>query len=145
MSVCQKRGHSNLILGGDGNDQLSGGSGRGIMVGGNGADKFVANGNDDILIAGFTTKDTPNSLNHEDFWCDVLDEWTSDASFLARVNNLRNGNLANDTPSLVAEVFDDLDSGSVDMLQGSSGNDWFIFDMDEDKVTGQTEAGTDVE
>jgi hypothetical protein len=38
-------------------------------------------------------------------------------SFLMRVNNLRNDNLTNETPSLAAEVFDDSESDSVNMLR----------------------------
>ena len=60
-----------------------------------------------------------------------------------RVSNLRDGsggNAHNGTSFLLPQVRDDGDADEVDMLNGSSGNDWFIFASGEDKVSGQTEA-----
>ncbi|MFN0052823.1 MAG: calcium-binding protein, partial [Planctomycetales bacterium] len=126
----------NLLFGGDGNDELLGGSGRDIMIGGQGADKFTGNANDDILIAGLTTFDSRSAAGHEDFWCRVLKKWTDiNVEFLDRVYALRTGTGAN----LLASVMDDNSVDQIDMLQGSSGNDWFLFKADEDKVVGQTE------
>jgi hypothetical protein len=59
--------------------------------------------------------------------------------FLTRVNNLRTGTGATGA-NLLANVMDDYSIDQIDMLQGSSGNDWFIFKTGEDKVVGQTEA-----
>jgi Bacterial Ig domain/RTX calcium-binding nonapeptide repeat (4 copies) len=134
-----------LLIGGNGNDQLTGGSGRDIMVGGQGADKLVGNANDDILIAGYTTKDDRASAGHEHFWCDVLEEWNSTNSFSDRVDNLRGPatqkpNAHNGASYLLPEVRDDNSADDIDMLQGSSGNDWFIYKIGEDKVVGQQEA-----
>jgi hypothetical protein len=59
------------------------------------------------------------------------------------VNNLRDGsggNAHNGASYLLSLVRDDGDNDEVDMLNGTSGNDWFIFATGEDKVTGQTEA-----
>jgi hypothetical protein len=135
----------NLLIGGDGNDDLKGGSGRDIMIGGQGADKITGNANDDILVAGFTLYDSRSAANHEKFWCDVMEEWTSTNSFSDRVDNLRgpatqHANNNNGASYLLPAVMDDNTADDVDMLQGSSGNDWFIFKIGEDKVVGQQEA-----
>lgn len=129
----------NLLFGGDGNDDLLGGNGRDILIGGQGADKITANADDDILIAGLTTHDTRNSAAHEEFWCNVLHEWTELDPFATRVNRLRTGS-GHTGANLLASVVDDNSADQIDQLQGSAGNDWFLFKSGEDKLTGQTEA-----
>lgn len=42
--------------------------------------------------------------------------------------------------NLVASVLDDNSADQIDILQGSSGNDWFIYENGEDRVVGQSEA-----
>ena len=122
-----------MLFGDDGNDELTGGGGRDIMIGGQGADKLIGNSDDDILVAGYTTRDNRNSPNHGAFWCDVFHEWNGSGLFAQRVDNLRR--------KLLPEVFDDAFADDIDFLNGSSGNDWIIFKTGEDKVTGQIEAG----
>lgn len=129
----------NLLIGGAGDDHLLGGNGRDILVGGEGADKLNSNSSDDILIAGFTSQDERDSAGHEQFWCSVILEWTNDDPFLTRVHRLRTGS-GSTAVNLLDTVFDDLAADDFDVLQGSSGNDWFIFDGAEDKVSGQIEA-----
>jgi Ca2+-binding RTX toxin-like protein len=133
--------HGNLIIGGDGNDELSGGSGRDTMVGGQGADRIIGNTGDDILIAGYTIKDNRTDANHENFWCDILHEWTSTNSFENRVLNLQ-GSPSTETGSNgtsylnVATVWDDDSVDHIDLLVGSAGEDWFLQRADEDTVAG---------
>ena len=129
----------NLLFGGDGNDDLLGGNGRDVLIGGQGADKITANSGDDILIAGLTTHDARNSAAHEEFWCNVLHEWTETDPFATRVNRLRTGS-GHTGANLRASVLDDNSANQIDQLQGSSGNDWFLLESGEDKITGQTEA-----
>jgi hypothetical protein len=86
---------------------------------------------------------------HEDFWCAVMQEWTSTNSFAHRVANLRrsatqHANNHNGTSYLLPEVRDDNTADDVDMLQGSSGNDWLIYKGNEDKVSGQVEASNNL-
>lgn len=138
-------GGASLLFGGDGNDQLTGGNGRDILIGGQGADKLVGNSNDDVLIAGYTTKDNRATSGVEEFWCQVMEEWNSSNSFADRLANLRGvgtqkANANNGTSYLLSVVMDDTSSDEIDMLQGSSGNDWFIYRAGEDKVVGQIEA-----
>jgi Ca2+-binding RTX toxin-like protein len=132
-----------LLIGGEGNDQLLGGGGRDVMVGGEGADRLVGNSNADILIAGYTTQDDRASASHEDFWGAVLAEWNSDNDFATRVQNLKNGaggNAHNGAAFLLPAVRDDISADAIDFLNGSSGEDWLIFLVGEDKVSGQMEA-----
>ena len=129
----------NLLFGGDGNDDLLGGNGRDVLIGGQGADKITANAGDDILIAGLTTHDARNSAAHEEFWCNVLHEWTELDPFATLVNRLRTGS-GHTGANLLASVLDDNSANQIDQLQGSSGNDWFLLKSGEDKGTGQTEA-----
>ena len=136
---------ASLLFGGDGNDQLTGGSGRDILIGGQGADKLVGNSGDDVLIAGLTTKDNRAIAGVEEFWCKVMEEWNSTNSFADRLANLRSAssqtaNALNGTSYLLPVVMDDTSADEIDMLQGSSGNDWFLYRAGEDKVAGQIEA-----
>lgn len=89
-----------------------------------------------------TTYDDRVSVGHEEFWCEVLKEWNSTHTFTQRVNNLRNGTgtPAYTGPFLLPHVVDDLMTNSIDELNGSSGNDWIIYEDGEDKVSGQAEA-----
>jgi Ca2+-binding RTX toxin-like protein len=134
----------NLLIGGDGNDDLSGGNGRDVMVGGQGADKLVGNANDDLLIAGGTIKDRPADAGHDTFWCDVLVEWTSAHTFQNRVHNLTNDAMSTEAGFNglsylnAATLRDDTSIDQIDMLNGSAGNDWFIYQSGEDKVVGES-------
>ena len=40
----------------------------------------------------------------------------------------------------MASVLNDNSVDQIDILQGSSGNDWFIYENGEDRVVGQSEA-----
>src|SRR5262249_45374901 len=113
-------------------DQLIGGGGRDVIIGGKGADSLVGNSDDDILIAGFTDEDDRTGAHHDEFWCDLLQEWNSGDSFAQRVQTLH--------PTLLPLVHDDHFIDAVDFINGAAGNDWLIFMTGEDKVAGQTEA-----
>lgn len=131
-----------LLIGGDGNDQLLGGTGRDVMIGGEGADSLNGNSGDDILIAGFTLLDSRTAAGHEQFWSNVLKEWTSGNDFATRVQNLRNGNggsAHNAGALLLPNVRDDLSANAVDFLNGAAGDDWLLFLSGEDKISGQLE------
>jgi Ca2+-binding RTX toxin-like protein len=122
-------GGHDVLLGEGGADLLVGGSGRDLLIGGVGADRLVGNADDDILIAGWTLFDAdPSAL------CAVMCEWTrTDKTAADRVSNLRNETGHN--------VLVRLDSGTLfsvadaDVLTGSSGYDWFVFDSSRDRVT----------
>jgi len=138
--------HGNLLIGGDGNDDLLGGNGRDVMIGGQGGDKIVGNANDDVLMAGYTTRDRRSDAGHDEFWCDVLLEWSSGNTFQNRVHNLKGDGagtqVARNGSSYLngTTLRDDTSVDQIDMLNGSSGNDWFIYQSGEDKVVGESSA-----
>lgn len=130
-------GHD-LLFGGLGDDLLVGGSGRDLLIGGFGADRIVGNSDDDILIAGRTAYDA-----HDAALCAIMAEWTSERDYQTRVANLRdgsgspeeerdNGAYFLDTEGPDATVFDD---AARDVLTGSAGLDWFMFNTEQDKAT----------
>jgi autotransporter-associated beta strand protein len=145
--------HGNLLIGGNGNDDLKGGGGRDVMIAGQGGDKLIGNADDDILVAGYTTKDSPSSAGHGEFWCDILDEWTSSNTIQNRVHHLKGDGLGTGTPfngtSFLnsTTLVDDNSLDQIDMLNGSSGNDWYLYEKGEDKVVGESslEESIDVE
>jgi Ca2+-binding RTX toxin-like protein len=126
------------VYGGDGDDRLKGGagddvllgqSGDDLLVGGTGADRIVGNADDDILISGVRLfEGDPSTL-----WA-VMREWTrTDATAPERVDHLRNGTGLNGAVVLDgATLANDLDA---DVLTGSSGYDWFLFDPTRDRAT----------
>jgi hypothetical protein len=105
-------GGNDVLLGGAGSDHLYGGSGRDLLIGGTGADMLVGNGGSDILIGGATAWD--NDLAHLN---QIMNIWTSSASYKSRIKALRQGLLG------LGKVHDD---GAVDVLTGSSENDWYL-------------------
>lgn len=125
---------NDILIGGAGDDLLVGGDGRDMLIGGFGADRLVGNANDDILIAGTTAYDD----NHEAL-SKIMEGWTrTDSDFTTRVNHLMTGGGLNGT-----SLLNDLtvhDDGAPDVLTGSAGQDWFLFNQDggggvNDKVT----------
>lgn len=123
---------NDILLGGDGDDLIAGGSGRDILIGGLGADRIVGDAEDDILIAGVTEFDT-----HSEALALILA--ASNRDYGKRVANLKgtgsgqtfadrlNGNLFLKTAGSDATVFDDT---AADILTGSAGQDWFVFNAD---------------
>jgi FG-GAP-like repeat/RTX calcium-binding nonapeptide repeat (4 copies) len=112
---------ANVLVGGAGNDALSGGSGNDILIGGLGSDLLHGNGGDDILIGGTTSYDTNLAA-----LCAVSREWgRSDVSYSGRINHLKGGagGLNGSYVLTTATVFDD---GVTDNLYGDTGSDWFF-------------------
>jgi N-acetylneuraminic acid mutarotase len=127
-------GHD-VLLGGDGDDVLVGGGGRDLVIGGTGADRIIGNADDDILIAGalLFDDDTRDAAIEQ-----VMAEWTSTRDYATRVNNLRDG--SGSTDRLNGNIFlqdgvSVADDGARDVITGSSGLDWFLFNEEEDKAT----------
>ncbi len=130
-----------ILLGLSGNDSLVGGSGRDILIGGWGSDILNGGTGDDLLIAGATIYD-------DDYvtLSSIFDEWSNTSrSYQTRVNNLRgigtgprlNGNLfLQTTPTRTLYA----DPGWVDQLIGGLGQDWFITD-DAADITDQVLSG----
>ncbi len=132
-------GHD-VLLGGVGDDLLVGGSGRNLLIGGVGADRIVGNADDDVLIAGYL--DFPVA-ERDAAIAAIMAEWTSQRDYATRVKNLRDGtgsvNRLNGSFFLQKgeTVYDD---GARELLTGSAGLDWFLFNDTEDKVTDLSDA-----
>lgn len=118
---------NDVLLGGDGDDLLVGGDGRDLLNGGRGSDRLVGNADDDILIAGYTDLDaSAMALWH------LMQEWTrEDLCFFGRVLNLQNGGGRNQQYALNDQTVHD--DGVEDILTGSAGLDWFLFNRDGDE------------
>src|SRR5262249_31155950 len=132
-------GSNTVLLGGVGNDTLTGGSSNDILIGGAGADVLHGGGNDDILSAGPTAVDANLAARLK-----LMAEWSGAASFLTRVQHL-SGFLAggaNDPFFLTATTVKN--DTSVDQLFGEPGTDWFLYaskgtvlDQLKDPVSGE--------
>lgn len=127
---------SAILSGGDGNDSLTGGSARDILIGGLGADKLIGGDGDDLLISDQAKFDgNITALNS------VLNEWTRNATYTARVAHLTGpkkglNTVLVKTPTVRADT-------SADSLVGNGGNDFFVFNFDKavkDKVTGKAKS-----
>jgi Ca2+-binding RTX toxin-like protein len=107
-----------------------------MMIGGLGADRLVDNMDDDVQIAGSTAFDAdPPAL------AAILAAWLAPESYADRTAALREVLRAEETETGLATVVDD---GSADVLTGSAGQDWFLFQSDgdkKDKVTDLSAAG----
>jgi|GEM_PF-695359 len=120
---------ANILVGNAGGDTLSGGGGRDILIGGLGLDTLNGGEDEDILIAGRTTSDAVFSkLNL------LLAEWVSVNSYTTRISNLQ-ASVGAPAVSLKAKVNVLNDAGEDDSLVGSNGTDWYFRALD-DVVTG---------
>ena len=113
----QGGGGPNILLGGVGNDRITGGSGQNILVGGDGADRIIGNGGDDILIAG-TLSASGDPINQIDTLLALVLEWELDRD-----------------PTLLRPKLTIAGDDDEDRLTGSSGLDWFFYELGEDTAT----------
>ncbi len=114
---------NNVLVGGAGNDSITGGSGRDLLIGGLGADALGGAGGDDILIGGTTNYDA-----NVQALLAIMKEWgRTDADYSTRVKHLQGslGGGLNGSYFLTAATVHD-DSNAVDNLYGNAGLDWFF-------------------
>jgi hypothetical protein len=117
-----------------------GGAGRDVLIGGLDADTLDGGDDDDILIAGATSHDADDAALNQ-----ILAEWTSARTYQSRVKNIKgigngksdfanrlNGNVFLKKNGQAQTVFDD---PVANELTGSSGDDWFLFDVVLDELT----------
>lgn len=129
---------NDVLLGGDGDDLIVGGDGRDLLIGGLGADRLVGNAADDILIEGTTDHDSDESALFA-----IMNEWSrTDADFATRVNNLKNG--VGPNGSFIVNEFTVHDDKSSDILTGSQGQDWLLFNLNLDDPNGVKDKATDM-
>jgi Ca2+-binding RTX toxin-like protein len=125
---------ANVLVGNAGNDTLIGNKGRDILIGGEGLDTISGGQDDDIIIGGRTTHDaSPAHLST------LLSGWTAASLYSTRVNALRLG-VGSPKAALVRRSSVRNDSGHNDNLNGSTGMDWFLAATDDviaDLVSGE--------
>lgn len=126
---------NDVLLGGEGDDLVVGGNGRDLLIGGLGSDRLVGNADDDLLVAGTSDHDASDVA-----LCRIMDEWTRpDADFSTRVSHLKGpqdgGSAGGTNGPFFLNAHSVHDDGSADMLTGSSGDDWFLFNQDGDDGT----------
>jgi hypothetical protein len=110
----------NVLVGGPGNDTLTAGSGRSLLIGGAGKDTLTGGSSDDILIAGTTTFGTNYAMLDS-----ILATWQrTDLDFGGRISALE----YNGSPALLwgSTVLDD---GGGDTLQAGSGQNWYFANL----------------
>jgi hypothetical protein len=119
-----------VLVGGNGNDTLSSGSGREILIGGAGADSITGGSADDVLIAGYTDYDVdPTGL------AALRTEWArSDAAYATRQSHLLGPTAGYNGTYFLDPTHVHTDAGEVDSLTGGKGQDWF-FAAPNDRVT----------
>src|SRR5205823_2465587 len=111
---------NNILVGGAGNDSISGGSGRDLLIGGPGTDALGGAGGDDILIGAYTDYDA-----NVQALLAVMKEWgRTDADYNTRNKHLQgslSGGLNGSYRLTTTTVHDD---NTVDSLYGNAGMDW---------------------
>jgi hypothetical protein len=123
-------GQGNILVGGGGSDTITGGGGRSLLIGGAGADKVTGGSGDDIVVTGTTKFDANTTALMA-----ILREWQrTDKDYLGRIADLRTGGAGtlNGSNKLIfgpagtsgSTVFDDGTAG--DVLSGGAGLDWFF-------------------
>jgi Ca2+-binding RTX toxin-like protein len=80
-------GQGNILIGNGGNDTINGGSGRSLLIGGGGADTINGGSGGDILIAGTTSYDNTNHMA----LMIILAEWQSADSYATRTDEINDG------------------------------------------------------
>ena len=124
---------STILVGLAGKDTLTGGSQQDLLLGGFGADTIRGLSRDDLLISGATAFDNDRAALFA-----IYAEWISNRTFAQRTANLwgnrsgtrANGNrfLNNAADSITDTVFADSD---VDTLLGATGQDWFFASVSD--------------
>jgi hypothetical protein len=130
----------NILLGLGGNDVINGGNGRSLLIGGAGDDTIVGGTAGDIVIGGYTVfgaNETALML--------ILKEWQrTDKSYSQRIADLKNGGGYNSSYDLIwgTTVLDD---HNPDVLTGGLGLDWFFASLaaGQDRITDRNNGGTE--
>lgn len=112
---------NNILVGRGGNDTLAGVGGRNILIGSQGADTISGGSGQDILIGGNTSYDAKTSALNA-----LMAEWArTDLGYQGRIDHLRgsvSGGLNGSYKLTSSTVKDD---ATADLLTGMQGLDWF--------------------
>ncbi len=116
-----------FVLGGDGDDQLSGGQGRNVLVGGNGDDEIIGNHTLDIIIGGWG-EDEMNGKDGDDL---LIGGSTNADESLAALDTLLSDWNDRDLPSIFSTLVVS-DDEEEDELHGAAGADLFWDEIDDE-------------
>ena len=128
-----------VLVGGKGNDQITGGSGNDVLIGGDGDDMLVGASGNDVLVGGYGSDRIVGSAGHDILVAGELGSTSFDNSY----SNLRaigdawasgftqDLDLSGDNGGNSEDIIDE----AFDKLTGSSGHDWFILDTSIDRIT----------
>jgi Ca2+-binding RTX toxin-like protein len=132
----------NVLVGGGGSNTLIGGSGRSVLIGGSGGSTVTGGASDDIVIGGTTTFDTNTKA-----LASILKEWQrTDKNYSQRIADLKTGGGFNGNNLLVWGTTV-LDNNAADTLTGGPGLDWFFCNLGPsgviDTITDLNNGGTE--
>jgi Ca2+-binding RTX toxin-like protein len=118
----------NILIGGGASNVINGGAGASILMAGSGTATVNGGSGNDILIGGTTSFDTSYSTLDS-----LLAEWQSNKAYAQRVSDLKHGGGLNGTNTLVLNTT--VHGGGADTLVGKGPNDWF-FEFANDTILG---------
>jgi Ca2+-binding RTX toxin-like protein len=114
-----------VLVGGDGNDTLTGGAGPDVLIGGLGVDTQFGSGGEDLLIGGTTAFDlNPVALSA------IAGEWFMPIAFATRQAHLTGQQSGGyNGPYLLTAATVGADDAADDLF-GGDGSDWFVIKLD---------------
>jgi hypothetical protein len=118
----------NILIGGSASNVIDGGSGASILMAGSGTATVNGGSGNDILIGGTTSFDSSYSALDS-----LLAEWQSNKTYSQRISDLKHGGGLNGTNTLVLNTT--VLGGGADTLVGKGPNDWF-FEFANDTILG---------
>jgi Ca2+-binding RTX toxin-like protein len=111
-----------ILDGGDGADQLKGGSGNDLLFGGRGADVLRGGDGEDLLVGGVTAYDGDTTA-----LAYVYSEWVrDDADYATRVSHLNGAEPGGYNNGYVLDAQTLIHDAAIDELFGEEGDDWFV-------------------
>jgi PKD domain/RTX calcium-binding nonapeptide repeat (4 copies) len=118
---------NSVLVGGAGNDTLTAGSSLTLLIGGAGNDVLTGGPADDILIGGATSYDANASA-----LLAIMKEWQrTDETYQQRIDHLRGTTAGGLNGAFYLKATTVKDDGKVDSLTGGPGMDWFWADLAE--------------
>jgi hypothetical protein len=118
----------NILIGGAGSNLINGGIGASILMAGSGTATVNGRSGNDILIGGTTVFDSNYAALDS-----LLAEWQSSKTYVQRISDLKNGGGLNGTNKLVVNTT--VLRGGADILEGKGPNDWY-FELSGDTILG---------
>ena len=132
-------GGPTYLFGGAGFNSLWGGTGRSILIGGAGSGTLMAGSGDAILIGGTTVYNpaTPTDTTKDAGLLAIMNEWSSNDSYAARVAYLSGVSGGKNGPYYLKAGSTVLNNNAVDRLIGSAATMDLFFKSARDTLTGQ--------